>query len=164
MIYYLKIEHINFLIPSIKCTMICYSTLWESLISLYFVLLELFSIRSGLQRSWRRYTHERRVELFLRSCWTWLPGIDFVCQLLVNSVNTFTMLSMAMEKNCELGSYSDSSLTEKDKYWHIIGNPRPASHTHWLLANSLKFSCFHDFLILIIPNQLTNEKGRLFNF
>lgn len=98
MIYYLKIEHIIFLIPSIKCTMICYSTPWESLISLYFVLLELFSIRSGLQRSWCRYTHERRVELFLWSCWTWLPGIDFVCQLLVNSVNTFTMLSMAIEK------------------------------------------------------------------
>lgn len=125
MIYYLKIEHIIFLIPSIKCTRICYSTPWESLISLYFILLELFFVHSGLQRSWCRYTHERRVELFLRSCWTWLPGIDFVCQLLVNSVNTFTVLSMAMEKNCELGSYSDSSLTEKDKYWYIIGNPRP---------------------------------------
>lgn len=98
MIYYLKIEHIIFLIPSIKCTMICYSTPWESLISLYFVLLELFFVRSGLQRSWCRYTHERRVKLFLRSCWTWLPGIDFVCQLLVNSVNTFTMLSVAIEK------------------------------------------------------------------
>lgn len=118
------------MIPSIKCIMICYFTPWESLVSLNCVLLELFSIHSGLQRSWRRYTHEWWVQLFLRSCWTWLPGIDFVRQLLVNSVNTFTMLSMAKDKNCELGSYSDSLLIEKDKYWYIIGNPRPVSHTH----------------------------------
>lgn len=98
MIYYLKIEHINCLThqSSVQWFVIPHHESLLSVSTLFF--LELFFVRSGLQRSWRRYTHERRVELFLWSCWTWLPGIDFVCQLLVNSVNTFTVLSMAIEK------------------------------------------------------------------
>lgn len=163
MIFYLKIEHINFLIPSIKCTRICYSTPWESLISLYFILLELFFVRSGLQRSWCRYTHERRVELFLRSCWTWLPGIDFVCQLLVNSVNTFTMLSMAIEK---LWTWVIQWFITNRKRQVLVHHRKPkASLTHidcWLTP--LNLLGFHDFLIFIILNQSTNEKGKLFNF
>lgn len=139
--------------------MICYSTPWESLISLSFVLLELFSIRSGLQRSWCRYTHERRVELFLRSCWTWLPGIDFVCQLLVNSVNTFTVLSMAIEK---LWTWVIQWFIANRKRQVLVHHRKPkASLTYTLTVGQLAWIClvFMTFWYLLFSINPPLKKG-----